>query len=104
MAISLVIAFIRGWMLTLICLATFPLMIIAQYFQFQFIAGLGGESNKVPPPKRTHAHTRTHTHTPARIPVFGPRLFARFSVVCFLGTGPVSARGLPTAGWAGGHS
>ena len=46
--ISLVIAFIRGWMLTLLCLSTFPLMIAAQYFQFQFIAGIGGESSKVP--------------------------------------------------------
>ena len=47
MAISLVIAFIKGWILTFICLATFPLMIVAQYFQMQFIAGAGGESNKV---------------------------------------------------------
>jgi hypothetical protein len=52
MTISLVIAFIRGWMLTLLCLSTFPLMIVAQYFQMQYIAGLGGESNKAlaPPP------------------------------------------------------
>ena len=47
MAISLVIAFIRGWMLTLICLSTFPLMIAAQYFQVQFIAGVGADTNKV---------------------------------------------------------
>jgi hypothetical protein len=45
--ISLAIAFARGWKLTLICLSTFPLMIVAQYFQFQFIAGAGGDSNKV---------------------------------------------------------
>ncbi len=49
MVISLVIAFIRGWMLTLLCFATFPLMIAAQYLQFQYIAGLGGESNKARP-------------------------------------------------------
>ena len=47
MAISLVIAFVRGWMLTLICLSTFPLMIAAQYFQVQFIAGVGADTNKV---------------------------------------------------------
>ena len=47
MAISLVIAFIRGWMLTLIFLSTFPLMIAAQYFQVQFIAGVGADTNKV---------------------------------------------------------
>ena len=44
--ISLVIAFIRGWMLTLLCFSTFPLMVAAQYFQMQFIAGAGGDSNK----------------------------------------------------------
>lgn len=33
-------------MLTLICFATFPLMVAAQYFQMQFIAGAGGDSNK----------------------------------------------------------
>jgi len=46
MVISLVIAFSRGWMLTLICFATFPLMVAANYFQMQFIAGAGGDSNK----------------------------------------------------------
>jgi len=46
MTISLVIAFVRGWMLTLICFATFPLMVLANYFQMQFIAGAGGDSNK----------------------------------------------------------
>jgi hypothetical protein len=53
MAISLVIAFVRGWMLTLICLATFPLNIAGQYFQFQFIAGIGADTNKVLDPERT---------------------------------------------------
>jgi hypothetical protein len=46
-AISLAMAFTRGWMLTLICLSTFPLMIAAQYLEFQFIAGIGGDSCKV---------------------------------------------------------
>jgi ATP-binding cassette subfamily B (MDR/TAP) protein 1 len=46
MAISLVIAFIRGWMLTLLCFSTFPIMVAAQYFQMQFIAGAGGDINK----------------------------------------------------------
>jgi hypothetical protein len=46
-ATSLGMAFAKGWMLTLICLSTFPLMITAQYLEFQFIAGVGGNSNKV---------------------------------------------------------
>ncbi|EKX53578.1 hypothetical protein GUITHDRAFT_100562 [Guillardia theta CCMP2712] len=46
MAISLTIAFIRGWMLTLICFSTFPLMVIADMLQMQFIAGSGGDLSK----------------------------------------------------------
>ena len=46
MAISLTIAFIRGWMLTLICFSTFPLMVIANMLQMQFIAGSGGDLSK----------------------------------------------------------
>mmetsp|Transcript_17079 Transcript_17079/g.46908 ORF Transcript_17079/g.46908 Transcript_17079/m.46908 type:complete len:185 (-) Transcript_17079:549-1103(-) len=47
MGISLVIAFIRGWILTLLCLSTFPVLVVAQMFQIQFIAGAGGASKKV---------------------------------------------------------
>ncbi|EKX31804.1 hypothetical protein GUITHDRAFT_122008 [Guillardia theta CCMP2712] len=43
MAISLTIAFIRGWMLTLICFSTFPLMVAANMLQMKFIAGSGGD-------------------------------------------------------------
>ena len=49
LTISLGTSFSKGWLLTLLCLSTLPIMIAAQYLEIQFVSGVSGDTKSVRP-------------------------------------------------------